>query len=101
MSIISITFILVSTIAMTLNTIPSIAGVDENGNIKDSEELAMVESVCITWFTIEYILRLAGMDTYCNFFLIILVQHQLHFFKTFYKIDRLSLTHDPYLFSLG
>ncbi len=58
-SIISITFIIVSTIGMTLNTIPDLQG--ENG--KDNEHLAMIETVCITWFTIEYILRFVGEES--------------------------------------
>lgn len=59
-SFISISFIIISTIGMTLNTIPSIAGVDENGEPTDNPNLAMLEVVCIMWFTIEYALRLAG-----------------------------------------
>ncbi len=55
-SIISITFIVASTIGMTLNTIPELQG--PNGS--DNKHLGMIETVCITWFTIEYILRLAG-----------------------------------------
>ena len=50
---------------MSVNTLESIAGYpispkDEEGVQKDNESLQMIESVCITWFTIEYILRLAG-----------------------------------------
>ena len=59
-SVISITFIVVSTIGMTLNTIPSIMDKDANGQPVDNAHLAMIEAVCITWFTIEYMLRLAG-----------------------------------------
>lgn len=60
-SFISISFIIVSTIGMTLNTIPSIAVVDEaTGEVNDNPNLAMLEVVCIMWFTIEYALRLAG-----------------------------------------
>ena len=42
-SFISISFIIVSTIGMTLNTIPSVAGVDENGEATDNPKLAMLE----------------------------------------------------------
>jgi len=59
-SIISILFIVVSLVAMTLNTVPSIAHHDSAGNTIDNPNLAMIEAVCITWFTIEYVLRLAG-----------------------------------------
>ena len=54
-AVISISFIIVSTIALTLNTIPKIA----NGN-EDNAYLALVEAVCITWFTLEYVLRFAA-----------------------------------------
>ncbi|XP_059087713.1 potassium voltage-gated channel protein Shab-like [Tigriopus californicus] len=66
-SVISITFIVVSTIGMTLNTMPSVADIDENGEPTDNAQLAMIEAVCITWFTIEYLLRLAGAPQKCAF----------------------------------
>jgi potassium voltage-gated channel Shab-related subfamily B protein 1 len=60
-SIISISFVVVSTAAMTVNTIPSVGIIGEDGNPEDNPKLAMVEAVCITWFTIEYLLRFAGI----------------------------------------
>ena len=59
-SLISITFVVLSTAGMTANTIPSVAVIDEDGNPADNPKLAMIEAVCIMWFTIEYLLRFAG-----------------------------------------
>lgn len=61
-SVISIAFVVVSTVGMTLNTIPAIQH-KHNGEPIDNPKLALVEAVCISWFTIEYVLRFAGKKT--------------------------------------
>ena len=59
-SVISIAFVVVSTVGMTLNTIPSIQHRNANDEPIDNPKLALIEAICISWFTIEYLLRLAG-----------------------------------------
>ena len=62
---ISITFILVSTIALCLNTLPYFA--PEDVTDPDNEALAMVEAACIAWFTLEYVLRFIATGNKWNF----------------------------------
>lgn len=58
-AVISISFIIVSTVALTINTIPAVSTYDQHGNAIDNPNLQLIEAVCITWFTGEYILRFA------------------------------------------
>ena len=50
-------FVVVSTIGMTLNTMETFQHKDLQGKFIDNPKLALVESVCISWFTLEYLLR--------------------------------------------
>ena len=69
LAIISILFIVLSTLALTLNTMPSIKDKDSAGNrTLDNHHLVVVETVCIGWFSLEYLVRLWASPSKLQFF---------------------------------
>ena len=60
--------VLVSTLGMCLNTMPEFKISDSEGNKTIENPLfALIEAICISWFTVEYLLRLAGAPDKWNF----------------------------------
>ena len=68
LSFFSISFILVSIVGLSLSTIPEFEEFDAENNPQDNDELALVETICIGWFTAEYLLRLLSSPKKWHFF---------------------------------
>jgi len=67
-SLFSISLVLVSTVGMCLNTMPEFKIADEDGKRSlENPIFALMEACCISWFTIEYLLRLAGSPNKWDF----------------------------------
>ena len=60
LSLISIGLVLVSLIGMCLNTFKWLQSEDIDGNLVDNPKLALIELICIAYFSVEFLLRLAG-----------------------------------------
>ena len=60
---ISVLFVVTSTISLTLSTLPSLQGPDG----ADNTHLSQLEAVCVGWFTFEYAVRLWASPYRCRF----------------------------------
>ena len=56
-AIISITFIILSTVVLTLNTLPYFSHSDENKHEKDYPPFALLEAIYMSWFSFEFLVR--------------------------------------------
>ena len=57
-SLVSVMLVMISTLAMCLNTMPEFRLLDEEGErTVENPVFALIEAVCISWFTLEYLLR--------------------------------------------
>ena len=54
-ALISITFIILSTVVLTLNTLPYFDKRDENNNERDYPPFALLEAIYMSWFTFEFL----------------------------------------------
>ncbi|XP_076874280.1 voltage-gated potassium channel regulatory subunit KCNF1-like [Brachyhypopomus gauderio] len=64
-AILSFLFILLSTVVMCVDTLPELHVYDEGGH--EDPTLEYIEIVCIVWFTVEYVLRLASAPNKVRF----------------------------------
>ena len=55
MAIISITFIIISTVVLTLNTLPYFNRDREQAHEKDFPPFALLEAIYMSWFSFEFI----------------------------------------------
>ena len=65
---ISILFIILSTIALTLNTLPSLQEKVDDHVTGDNFQLTFIENICICWFTFELVIRFISSPEKSKFF---------------------------------
>ncbi|KAJ3606736.1 hypothetical protein NHX12_026255 [Muraenolepis orangiensis] len=66
-AIASFFFILVSSVVMCVGTVPDVQVEDAEGHRTEHPTLELIETVCIGWFTMEYVLRLISAPNKVKF----------------------------------
>ena len=66
-AIISITFIVISTVVLTLNTLPYFNREREQDHEKDFPPFALLEAVYMSWFSFEFIIRFVSSPSKIKF----------------------------------
>lgn len=66
-ALLSFLFVLISSVVMCVGTVPELHVQDEDGNRTENPVLEGIETMCIIWFTVEYVLRLAASPNKLHF----------------------------------
>ncbi|KAL0969649.1 hypothetical protein UPYG_G00230270 [Umbra pygmaea] len=66
-AIASFLFVLLSSFVMCVGTIPEVHVEDEEGNLVEHPTLEAIETACIGWFTVEYLLRFVSSPNKLHF----------------------------------
>ncbi|XP_038603714.1 potassium voltage-gated channel subfamily F member 1 [Tachyglossus aculeatus] len=66
-AVLSFLFILISSVVMCMGTIPELQILDSEGNPVEHPTLDNIETACIGWFTLEYLLRLVSSPNKLHF----------------------------------
>ncbi|KAM4771382.1 voltage-gated potassium channel regulatory subunit KCNF1 [Rhinophrynus dorsalis] len=66
-AVLSFLFILISSVVMCLGTIPELQVEDSSGNHVEHPTLDNIETACIGWFTLEYVLRFIASPNRLHF----------------------------------
>lgn len=66
-AVVSFALILLSSVVMCVGTIPELQVQDAQGNLVEHPTLESIETACIIWFTVEYILRFLSSSNQLRF----------------------------------
>ncbi|XP_066511153.1 potassium voltage-gated channel subfamily V member 2-like [Hoplias malabaricus] len=67
MAVFSSIFVLASLVSMSLDTVEEMEYLSPNGRLSGKTHLVHIETICVFFFTVEYLLRLISTPHLCNF----------------------------------